>query len=99
MLCPLTKEECPEHNKKMGCAWWLEVKEGEEAISTMKGCALVLQPMLLAEQINMTALVAKESNAVSSEISALRCENSIEHEEDRRHLLNLVQANAKEIGS
>ncbi len=99
MLCPLTKEECPEHNKKMGCAWWMEVKEGDEAVSRMRGCALVLQPMLLAQQINMSALVAKESNAISSEISALRNENSEEHQKDRRHLFNLVQGNIKEIGS
>lgn len=90
MNCPLTKEECPEHNKKGGCAWWLEAKQRDEATSTMQGCAMVLSPMLLANQINATYQVAKEANQTSCEISALRNENIKEQEASRAQLLSLA---------
>ncbi len=97
MICPIKNMECPEHNKKNGCAWWLEIRQGDEAVSRMRGCVFVLQNMLLAEQINMTALLSKENNAISCEISALRNENREEHVKDRELLFVLTQENVKNV--
>lgn len=90
MNCPITKEECPEHNKKAGCAWWIEAKQGDEATSTMQGCAIVINPMLLAHQINASYQIAKETAQTGCEISALRNETIKEQEASRMQLLSLA---------
>ena len=97
MNCPFNQLECPEHNKKGGCALWLEVRQGDEAVATMSGCSLALTPMLLAQNINMLACVAKETNQTSAEVSALRVESIKENQATREQLYSLATGNIQRI--
>lgn len=90
--CPLRNfEECPEHNKKGGCEWWIGYSSKTGVTdANMQGCAVVLQPLLLLEQANALGMVEGRINQVSAEISAGRVESVKEGDALRRQLLNLA---------
>ena len=96
MNCPLKSNaekdyECPENNKKNGCAWWLDYTKGDGThTAKLEGCAMTLSPMLLAENINALGHIAGEVNKVGAEVSAGRCENIAEHEASRVQFVNLA---------
>ena len=75
--CPLRNfEECPEHNKKGGCEWWLGyASNSDSSDARLEGCAVVLLPFLQVEHANALGTIAGEVRRVSSEVSAERCEN------------------------
>mgnify|MGYP006991660231 CR=1 FL=1 len=76
MNCPFRNfEECPEHNKKGGCSFWLSYATNREGLEAqIEGCAVTLTPMLLLENANNLGAVAGEVNKVGAEISAGRSE-------------------------
>ena len=90
--CPLKNfEECPEHNKKGGCEWWIGYSSKSGITdANMQGCAVVLQPLLLLEQANALGMVEGRINQVSAEISAKRSESIKEGDALRRQLLHLA---------
>ncbi len=90
--CPFRQfEDCPEHNRKGGCALWLACSTNTAAAEArVEGCALTLAPMLLIHQINNLAVVAGEVGKVGAEISAGRSENIKTGEAARRQLLTLA---------
>lgn len=91
--CPYRNfEECPQHNKKGGCEFWISYSSNSETSnSKLEGCAIVLTPIILVQQINNTGVLASEVNKMSSEISASRVEAIKENEANRKQLLSLVQ--------
>ena len=91
MNCPYTKEECPEHNKKGGCAWWMEYHTTRKADADVHGCAMILTPMLLIEVVNGLGGVAFEVSKSAAETSAGRVENIKTWEALRTQLLALAQ--------
>lgn len=76
MNCPFRNfEECPEHNKKGGCSFWISYATNREGLEAqIEGCAVTLTPMLLLENANNLGAVAGEVNKVGAEISAGRSE-------------------------
>lgn len=90
--CPFRNfEDCPEHNKKSGCALWLSYSANNAAADAhVEGCSLVLTPMLLIQQVNNLAVVAGEVSKVGAEVSAGRAENIRTGEAARRQLLSLA---------
>lgn len=76
MNCPFRNfEECPEHNKKGGCSFWIAYTSNRDAMEAhMEGCAITLTPMLLLETANNMGHVAGEVSKVGAEISAGRSE-------------------------
>lgn len=76
MNCPFRNfEECPEHNKKGGCSFWLAYSSNKTNLEAqVSGCAIVLTPMLLLESANNMGVLAGEISKVSAEISASRSE-------------------------
>lgn len=92
MNCPFRNfEECPEHNKKGGCSFWISYathREGLEAL--IEGCAVTLTPMLLLENANSLGLVAGEVNKVGAEISAGRSEAVKNGAATRAQLISLA---------
>lgn len=91
--CPYRNfEECPQHNKKGGCEFWLSYSSNSETIdSKLEGCAVVLTPILLVQQINNTGVLASEVNKVGAEISQARTEAIKEHQANRKQFLSLAQ--------
>jgi len=90
--CPFRNfEECPEHNKKGGCIFWLNYSTNSQVTEArIEGCAITLTPILLMQQINNLAVVADEVNKVGAEVSAGRCENIKSSEATRRQLVSLA---------
>lgn len=90
--CPLRNfEECPQHNKKGGCEWWIGYSSNSGITDAkVDGCAVVLQPLLLLENANALGMVEGRINQVSAEISAGRVENIKEGDALRKQLLNLA---------
>lgn len=85
-------EECPQHNKKGGCEFWLSYSSNSETSnSNLEGCAIVLTPILLVQQINNTGVLASEVNKVGAEISQARIETIKEQQANRKQFLSLVQ--------
>lgn len=76
MNCPFRNfEDCPEHNKKGGCGFWLCYAANKDNVDALfEGCAITLTPMLLLEAANNLGAVAGEVNKVGAEISAGRSE-------------------------
>lgn len=76
MNCPFRNfEECPEHNKKGGCSFWISYATNREGLEALiEGCAVTLTPMLLLENANNLGAIAGEVNKVGAEISAGRSE-------------------------
>lgn len=95
--CPLRGfEECPQHNKKGGCEWWIGYSSKSGITDAqMEGCAVVLQPLLLLENANALGMVEGRINQVSAEISAGRVENVKEGDALRRQLFNLASGERK----
>lgn len=92
MNCPFRNfEECPEHNKKNGCAFWMSYSINRQCVeSQIEGCAITLTPMLLIEQANNLGMIAGEINKVGAEISAGRDESIKNGEATRIQLLHLA---------
>jgi len=90
--CPLRSfEECPQHNKKGGCEWWLSYTSNSGVTNAkMEGCAIILQPMLMLENANALGMLEGRINQVSSEISAERVESVKEGDALRKQLLHLA---------
>lgn len=90
--CPLRGfEECPQHNKKGGCEWWIGYSSKSGITDAqMEGCAVVLQPLLMLENANALGMVEGRINQVSAEISAGRVENVKEGDALRKQLLHLA---------
>lgn len=96
--CPLTGDDCPEHNKKDGCMWWLEYRgDGDVLKASLSGCAIVLQPMLLCENANCLGQVAGQIDQLGSEVSAGRVENIHEGDALRKQLVSLAIGNKQLI--
>lgn len=91
--CPYKNfEECPQHNKRGGCEFWLSYSSNSESLDgKLEGCAVVLTPILLVNQINNTGVLAGEVNKLASEISSARIESIKENEANRMQLISLVQ--------
>lgn len=91
--CPYKNfEECPQHNKRGGCEFWLSYSSNSESSeSKLEGCAVVLTPILLVQQINNTGVLSGEVNKMAAEISASRVESIKENEANRMQLISLVQ--------
>lgn len=89
--CPYRNfEECPEHNKKGGCCFWISyTSKSGVTDAQMEGCAVTLAPMLLLENANALGLVAGEVNKVGAEVSAGRVENVKEGDALRKQLVCL----------
>ena len=92
MNCPFRNfEECPEHNKKGGCSFWLSYATNREGLEAqIEGCAVTLTPMLLLENANNLGAVAGEVSKVGAEISAGRSEAVKNGEATRLQLLELA---------
>lgn len=92
MDCPLRNfQECPEHNKKNGCGFWMAYSTNREGMEAhMEGCAITLTPMLLLENANNLGMVAGEVNKVGAEVSAGRCENVKNGDAIRRQFVALA---------
>lgn len=90
--CPFRNfEECPEHNRKGGCALWMSYSGSKDSMNTsFEGCAFTLAPMLLMEQANVTGMVAGEISKVGAEVSAARCENIEEGRALRKQFYTLA---------
>ena len=90
--CPLRNfEECPEHNKKGGCEWWIGYTSNSGVTdANMQGCAIVLQPLLLLENANALGMMEGRINQVSAEISAGRVESVKEGDALRKQLVHLA---------
>lgn len=90
--CPLRNfEECPEHNRKGGCEWWIGYSSKSGVTdANMQGCAIVLQPLLMLENANALGMMESRINQVSAEISAGRVENVKEGDALRKQLLHLA---------
>lgn len=93
MHCPFRNfEECPEHNKKGGCSFWMAYASSREGLDAhMDGCAITLTPLLLLELANNLGAVAGEVSKVGAEVSAGRNENIRNGEATRRQFLALAQ--------
>lgn len=90
--CPLRNfEECPEHNKKGGCEWWIGYSSKSGVTdANMQGCAVVLQPLLMLENANALGMMEGRINQLSAEVSAGRVENVKEGDALRKQLLHLA---------
>lgn len=90
--CPYKNfEECPQHNKRGGCEFWLSYSSNSESSeSKLEGCAVVLTPILLVQQINNTGVLASEVNKVGAEISQARVETIKEHQANRQQFLSIA---------
>ena len=77
MNCPFRNfEDCPEHSKKGGCAFWLSYAANRQNVEAqVEGCAVTLTPLLLLENANNLGAVAGEISKVGAEVSAGRCES------------------------
>lgn len=92
MNCPFRNfEECPEHNKKGGCSFWIAYATNNQGTEAhMEGCAITLTPILLLENANNLGAVAGEISKVGAEVSAGRCESVKNGEATRMQLLALA---------
>ena len=92
MNCPFRNfEECPEHNKKGGCAFWLSYAANRQNVEAqVEGCAVSLTPLLLVENAHYLGAVAGEISKVGAEVSAGRCEAVRTGEATRMQLLSLA---------
>lgn len=101
MGCPLRNfKECPEHNKKGGCNFWMSYTSNKDtANAQMEGCAIVLTPILLLENANNLGIVAGEVNKVGAEVSASRVENIKEQQANRTQFINLALGNNQLINA
>jgi hypothetical protein len=90
--CPLKNfEECPQHNKKGGCEWWIGYTSNSGVTDAkMEGCAVVLQPLLMLENANALGMMEGRINQLSAEMSAGRVENLKEGDALRKQLLHLA---------
>lgn len=90
--CPYRNfEECPQHNKRGGCEFWLSYSSNSESSDAkLEGCAVVLTPILLVQQINNTGALANEVNKVGAEISMARVETIKEQQANRQQFLSLA---------
>lgn len=95
MNCPFRNfEECPEHNKKSGCSFWLSYTVNRpNAEAQVEGCAITLTPLLLVENAHYLGVVAGEVNKVGAEVSAGRCEATKDAAATRVQLLSLATGN------
>ena len=91
--CPYRNfEECPQHNKKGGCEFWLSYSSNSKTTDAKcEGCAIVLTPLLLIQQINNTGVLAGEINKVGAEISSARVEAIKEQQANRKQFLALAR--------
>ena len=92
MNCPFRNfEDCPEHSKKGGCAFWLSYAANRQNVEAqVEGCAVTLTPLLLLENANNLGAVAGEISKVGAEVSAGRCESVRNGEATRMQLLALA---------
>ena len=90
--CPYRNfEECPQHNKKGGCEFWLSYSSNSKTTdSKCEGCAMVLTPLLLIQQINNTGVLVNEVNKVGAEISIARIEAIKEQQANRQQFLSVA---------
>ena len=90
--CPLNHfEECPQHNKKGGCEWWMSYTSNTGVTdANMEGCAVLLQTLLFLENANALGMMEGRINQVSAEISAGRVESVKEGDALRKQLLHLA---------
>lgn len=90
--CPLRNfEECPQHNKRGGCEWWMGYHSKSGVTDAdMQGCAVVLQPLLQLEHANALGMLEGRMNQLSAEVSAGRVEHIREGDALRRQLLSLA---------
>lgn len=76
-ICPFTKEECPEHGKKGGCALWTEFRTSTKNSDVeLEGCALKVSVLLQAQSLNNEASLGHGLQEVAAEISSLRLERT-----------------------
>lgn len=93
--CPLRNfEECPQHNKKGGCEWWMAYASNSGVTDAhMEGCAIVLGPLLQIEHANALGKVASEVRLGVSEMSAARNDGMKEGEALRKQLFLMANGN------
>lgn len=91
--CPYKNfEECPQHNKKGGCEFWLQYTTNrQDADAHIEGCAIVLTPLLLIENINNLNVSANNIKNLQAEISKARVENIKENQANRQQLFSLAK--------
>ena len=99
MNCPFRNfEECPEHNKKNGCSFWIAYTTNKDSLEAhIEGCSITLTPLLLLESANNLGHIAGEISKVGSEISYSRCENIKNGEATREQLCSLASGNLVKI--
>lgn len=96
--CPFNHDECPEHNKKGGCQFWIEYSSKSNVTeSLMKGCCLQLMTFLQLENANALGILASKVDQLSAELSAMRSENNINSETTRKQLVSLAQGNRNDL--
>lgn len=99
MNCPFRNfDECPEHNKKNGCSFWIAYTTNKDSLEAhIEGCSITLTPLLLLESANNLGHIAGEISKVGSEISYSRCENIKNGEAIREQLCSLASGNIQKI--
>lgn len=90
--CPYKNfEECPQHNKKGGCEFWLSYNTNSETTDAkIEGCAVVLTPLLIIQQINNAGVISNEVSKLGAEISKARVESIKENQANRKQLVSLA---------
>lgn len=91
--CPFNNfKECPQHNKNGGCEFWISYITNRKDIDAhMEGCAIILTPMLLIENVNNLQVTATAINGVAAEINKARVENIKENTANREQLCSLAR--------
>ena len=96
--CPFNHEECPEHNKKGGCQFWIEYSSKSNVNeSLMKGCCLQLAVFLQLENANALGILASKVDQLNAELSAMRSENNMNSDTTRKQLVSLAQGNRSDL--
>lgn len=93
--CPYRNfTKCPENNGEEGCQFWVSYKvNSENDETTAEGCAAVLTPILLIQNINNTAIVSNGVNKLMDVINAGRFERLRDCEAIRVQMLTLASGN------
>lgn len=97
--CPFHNfEKCPENNGNEGCQLWVSYKiNNGDNETTTEGCASVLTPILLIQNINNTAIVSNGINKLMDVINAGRFESIRDNEAIRVQMLTLASGNQQLI--
>ena len=97
--CPYRNfKECPKHNKNGGCELWMDYTTNRKDVDAkIEGCALVLTPLLLIENINNLQVNSVKVSEVAAEISKARMENIKENRANRKQLCSLANGNRELI--